>query len=49
MKVMDILKSYLHRPTDTHQDFDDVAGQDPAATLGSGIAEALRSDRAPDT
>lgn len=48
MSVMDILKSYLERPTDTNQDFDEVASQVPAETLGSGIAEAFRSDRTPD-
>jgi hypothetical protein len=44
---MDILNSYINRPTDTHQDFDEVAGQVPAATLGGGLAEAFRSDRTP--
>lgn len=47
MSVMDILKSYLERPTDTDQDFDDVARQVPAETLGGGIADAFRSDRTP--
>ena len=48
MNVMDILKSYAERPTDTQQDFDEVAAQVPADTLGGGIADALRSDRTPD-
>ena len=48
MTVMDILSSYLNRPTDTHQDFDEVASEVPADALGSGIAEAFRSDRTPD-
>lgn len=48
MSVMDILKSYIDRPTDTHQDFDEVARQVPAETLGGGIADALRSDKTPD-
>lgn len=47
MSVMDILNSYLERPTDTHQDFDEVASQVPAAALGSGLAEAFRSERTP--
>lgn len=47
MSVMDILNSYLTRPTDTQQDFDEVAGQVPADALGSGLAEAFRSDRTP--
>ena len=48
MNVMDILKSYVDRPTDTHQDFDEVSRQVPAEALGGGIAEAFRSDRTPD-
>lgn len=48
MSFIDILNSYLARPIDTHQDFDGVAAQVPADTLGSGIAEAFRSDRTPD-
>lgn len=48
MSVMDILKSYLDRPTDTHQDFDEVARQVPADALGAGLADAFRSDRTPD-
>lgn len=48
MNVMDILKSYAERPTDTQQDFDDVARQVPADALGGGIADALRSDQTPD-
>ena len=48
MSVMDILKAYIDRPTDTQQDFDDVARQVPTETLGSGIADAFRSDKTPD-
>jgi hypothetical protein len=48
MSVMDILKSYAERPTDTHQDFEEVARQVPADTLGQGLAEAFRSDKTPD-
>jgi hypothetical protein len=48
MNVMDILKSYAERPTDTEQDFDEVAGQVPADALGQGLAHAFRSDRTPD-
>lgn len=48
MNVMEILKSYLERPTDTHEDFDEVASTVPVETLGGGIAEAFRSDRTPD-
>lgn len=47
MSVMDILNSYLTRPTDTHQDFEEVAGQVPADALGNGLAESFRSDRTP--
>lgn len=48
MNVMDILKSYAERPTDTLQDFDEVSRQVPPADLGSGIAQAFRSDKTPD-
>jgi len=48
MSVMYILKSYLERPTGTNQDFDEVASQVPAEALGSGIADAFRSDRTAD-
>jgi hypothetical protein len=48
MSVIDILKSYLERPTDTHQDFDDVASAVPAETLGGGLADTFRSDSTPD-
>lgn len=48
MGVMDILKSYADRPTDTTQDFDEVSRQIPVGTLGSGLADAFRSDRTPD-
>lgn len=48
MSAMDILKQYLDRPTDTQQDFDDVARQVPAEALAGGIADAFRSDKTPD-
>lgn len=48
MSVMDILKSYLDRPTDTHADFDEVARQVPAEDIGGGLAAAFRSDKTPD-
>jgi len=48
MSVMDILKSYVDRPTDTHQDFDDVARQVPTEALAGGIAGAFRSGQTPD-
>ena len=48
MNVMDILKSYAERPTDTQQDFDEVARLVPADALGGGIADAMRSDATPD-
>ena len=48
MNVMDILKSYADRPTDTQEDFDEVSRQVPADDLGRGIAESFRSDRTPD-
>lgn len=48
MSIMDILKSYADRPTDATQDFDEVSRQIPANTLGSGLADAFRSDRTPD-
>ena len=48
MSVMDILKSYADRPTDTDQDFDEVSRQIPAGTLGSGLGDAFRSDRTPE-
>jgi hypothetical protein len=48
MSIMDILRSYAERPTDTHQDFDEVAKNVPPAVLGQGIAEAFRSERTPD-
>mgnify|MGYP000490872524 CR=1 FL=1 len=48
MNVVDILKTYLDRPTDTQQDFDEIAHQVPAEALGGGIADAFRSDRTPD-
>ena len=45
MSVIDILRPYVERPTDTQQDFDEVSRQVPADTLGQGLA---RSDRTPD-
>lgn len=47
MNVMDILKQYAERPTDTETDFDEVARQVPPDVLGNGIAEAFRSDQTP--
>ena len=47
MNVMDILKQYAERPTDTETDFDEVARQVPPDILGSGIAQAFRSDQTP--
>ena len=47
MNVMDILKQYAERPTDTETDFDEVAQQVPPDILGSGIAQAFRSDQTP--
>lgn len=44
---MDILQQYASRATDTHQDFDEVAGQVPKDVLGDGLSHALRSDRTP--
>jgi hypothetical protein len=46
--IMDILRQYAERPTDTHTDFDEVAREAPPDVLGSGLAEALRSDKTPD-
>jgi hypothetical protein len=48
MSVMDILRPYVDRPTDTQQDFDEVSRQVPADALGQGLADAFRSDRTPD-
>ena len=47
MNVMDILKQYAERPTDTETDFDEVARQVSPDVLGSGIAQAFRSDKTP--
>ena len=47
MNVIDILKQYADRPTDTETDFDEVSRQVPADVLGDGIAQAFRSDRTP--
>ena len=48
MNAMDILKQYLDRPTDTHEDFDEVARQVPSSALAGGLADAFRSDKTPD-
>lgn len=48
MNAMDILKLYLDRPTDTQQDFDEVARQVPSSALAGGIADAFRSEKTPD-
>jgi hypothetical protein len=48
MNVMDILKSYVDRPTDTQQDFDEVSRDVPQEALGQGLADAFRSDRTPE-
>ena len=48
MNVMDILKPYLDRPTDTQEDFDEVSRQVPRSALAGGLAEAFRSDKTPD-
>lgn len=47
MNIMDILKQYADRPTDTQTDFDEVARQVPPDVLGNGIAQAFRSDQTP--
>jgi len=47
MGLMDILQQYAVRPTDTHQDFEEVAQQVPPDILGSGLAQAFRSDQTP--
>ena len=47
MNIVDILKQYADRPTDTHADFDEVARGVPPEVLGSGIAQAFRSDKTP--
>lgn len=47
MNFMDILKQYADRPTDTDTDFDEVARQVSPDVLGSGIADAFRSDQTP--
>ena len=48
MNAMDILKPYLDRPTDTQEDFDEVARQVPSSALAGGLADAFRSDKTPD-
>jgi hypothetical protein len=45
--IVDILRQYAERPTDTHTDFDEVAREVPPDVLGDGLAHALRSDRTP--
>ncbi len=47
MNILDILKQYADRPTDTQTDFDEVARQVPQDVLGNGIAQAFRSDQTP--
>lgn len=47
MNIADILKQYADRPTDTQTDFDEVARSVPPDMLGSGIAQAFRSDKTP--
>lgn len=47
MNLNDILKQYADRPTDTETDFDEVVRQVSPDVLGSGIAEAFRSDKTP--
>ena len=48
MDIADILKQYADRPTDTQTDFDEVARQVPPDVLGSGIAQAFRSEQTPE-
>jgi hypothetical protein len=48
MDIADILKQYADRPTDTLTDFDEVAREVPRDVLGSGIAQAFRSEQTPD-
>ncbi|MEO5882273.1 MAG: hypothetical protein ABIQ06_07640 [Caldimonas sp.] len=48
MDIADILKQYADRPTDTQTDFDEVARNVPTDVLGSGIAQAFRSEQTPD-
>ncbi len=47
MTLGDILDQYAARPTSTEADFDHVAPQVGAETLGDGIAAAFRSDQTP--
>ncbi|HEX6707860.1 MAG TPA: hypothetical protein VF169_24160 [Albitalea sp.] len=47
MGIMDILQQYAARPTDTHEDFDEVARQVSPDVLGDGLAQAMRSDKTP--
>ena len=47
MDIADILKQYADRPTDTQTDFDEVSRQVPPDVLGSGIAQAFRSEQTP--
>ena len=47
MGIMDILRQYAERPTDTHTDFDEVVRDVPKDVLGAGLAQAMRSDQTP--
>lgn len=47
MGIVDILRQYAVRPTDTHTDFDEVAHEVPQDVLGDGMAQALKSDQTP--
>lgn len=47
MNILDILKQYAERPTDTNTDFDEVSRQVAPDVLGQGIAESFRSDSTP--
>jgi hypothetical protein len=47
MGIKDILQQYADRPTDTHQDFNEVAREIPKDVLADGMAHAMRSDQTP--
>lgn len=47
MGIKEILQQYAERPTDTHQDFDEVAREVPKDVLADGMAHAMRSDATP--
>jgi hypothetical protein len=47
MGIKEILQQYADRPTDTHQDFDEVAREVPKDVLADGMAHAMRSDKTP--